>query len=200
MASLSARVCSLLRSTPAAEALAAGSTPASQASAPLALPLASAAVRRIPAIRADTGNMDQSLNACVARGICDRLGAADMYRLVTLAAALERNPGGVDDGLAAGDGRRDRIRHPEIGAHDRNLADIARSLDGLGEFDASHGDPDLQAFLRQRPHNGPAEEAAAAENRDLSDAHGMLPTTHRGRRARALRLTSARPRPNSRPH
>jgi hypothetical protein len=60
----------------------------------------------------------------------------------------------------------------EVGAHQGDLADIARGLDLFGELDAPGRDAHEIALGRQRPHDGLAEKAAAAENRDLLDLHG----------------------------
>lgn len=95
-----------------------------------------------------------------------------MDRPVALAAALEGNAGSIDHCLAAGDGGRHRGGIAQVGPHQRDLADIAGGLDPLGQLDAPTGDPDLVALLRQRPHDGAADEAAAAKDRDLLDAHG----------------------------
>ena len=95
-----------------------------------------------------------------------------MDGLVALAAVLEGDARGIDHGLAAFDGDGHRLRHPEVGAHQGDLADIARGLDLLGQLDAPAGDPHEIALGRQRPHDGLAQKAAAAENRDLLDLHG----------------------------
>ncbi len=116
--------------------------------------------------------MDQPLDAGGAGGLGDRPRARHMDGLVALAAALEGNARGVDHGLAALDGDGHRLGYPEIGPHQGDLADIAGSLDLLGQLDAPGGDPHEIALRRQRPHDGLAQKAAAAENRDLLDLHG----------------------------
>ena len=121
---------------------------------------------------ADPRNMNQPLDAGRLRGIGDRAGPRHMDGPITLAATLERDSRGVDDGVRTGDRRRDGLRDAQVGAHDGDLAHIARGLDRFGQFDPAHGDPHLQALLRQCPHNGPADKAATAEYRDLFDAHG----------------------------
>jgi hypothetical protein len=95
-----------------------------------------------------------------------------MNGLVALPSALEGDAGGVDHGLTAGDGGRDRSGNAQIGSQNGDLADIACGLDPLRELDAPAGHADLIALLRQRPHDGAADEAAAAKDRDLLDAHG----------------------------
>ncbi len=115
--------------------------------------------------------MDQPLHAEAAAGIGDRPGTIDMHRLIALTAALPADAGGIDHGVAAGDHPGDRRRHAQVGAHQHDLADVACGLDRLGQFDAPRRDLHQKAALRQRPHDGPADEAATAQNSDRLDAH-----------------------------
>ena len=86
------------------------------------------------------------------------VGAYPVDRLVALAAALESDARGIDHGLAALDGVSHRLRHPEIGAHQGDLADIARGLDLFSELDAPAGDAHEIALGRQRPHDSLAQK------------------------------------------
>src|SRR6185437_591960 len=147
--------------------------------------------------------MHQPLDTGRAAGGGDVPGPVDMDGLVALPSALERNARRVDHGLAARHGGGDRSWHPDVGAHQHHLADVARRGDRIGKVGASHRDADLIALARERLHDDTADETAAAEDGDLLYAHGLLPIAeHRWLAkgaAAALRLTSAVGRPNSRP-
>ena len=123
-------------------------------------------------VGADARHMNETLDASGGCGLGDGARAGDMDRLVPLAAALEWDAGRIDHGLAAGDRGCHRLGVSKIGPHHGDLADVACGLYRFRKLDPAHGDAHAHALLRQRPHNGPADEAAAAENRDLRDAHG----------------------------
>jgi hypothetical protein len=130
------------------------------------------AVLPASAVGADARDMDQPVDARGARRLGDRPRAPRVDGLVALAAVLEGDARGIDHGLAAFDGGGHRLRYPEIGTHQGDLADIARGLDLFGQLDAPGGHPHEIALGCQCPHDGLAQKAAAAENRNLLDLHG----------------------------
>ena len=128
----------------------------------------------------DGRDLDEALDAGLARRLGDGTGAEDMHGLEGLPAAFAQHTDEIDDDLGVAQRGSERGPVADIGLDRLDLADAPQGLQVIGEIGATATGQDPEAVLSDGADHMPAEETGATQDghqpigREIRSGHPVL--------------------------